>query len=445
MTVTELRTDEPVGTAITTTGSAKGSPTRVPASRYTSPEFAQREMQLMWPRVWVIACSVDHVAEPGDYFECRIGHYSVLVVRGDDGELRAFQNVCRHRGNVICEGAGGGLTELRCIYHRWSWDLKGQLREVPSRKGFGVLRNDDFPLLAARVDTWGRLVFVNLDLDAMPLADYLEGMPDDIAWVGLDDFRCTYCVTTPVPANWKVISDGFSETYHVQGLHAEMLGSIDDINSGQHIWGHVGVSKQPYGVPSPRLGRNVPDQVVWDSFIVTQGGRMDVNESCPAPDVPEGQTLQDVIAEGVRRKHADRGVDLSRFSTDEVLTLNQYNVFPNATILVAADMLTVMYSRPGSSPDDGTLTLMHFDRVPSNDAARTRPIDANVPFEQANFGHVLNQDTNVLRTAQIGLHQPGFTHLTLSSEEARLINTHRNLERYLGISPSEMTGGPVRD
>ena len=257
-------------------------------------------------------------------------------------------------------------------------------------------------------------------------------MPDDIAWVGLDEFRCTYSVTTPIPANWKVISDGFSETYHVQGLHSEMLGSIDDINSGQHIWGHVGVSKQPYGVPSPRLGRSVPDQVVWDSFIVTQGGRMDVHETCPAPSVPEGQTLQDVIAQGVRRKHAARGVDLTRFSTAQVLTLNQYNVFPNATILIAADMLTVMFSRPGATPDEATLTIMHFDRAPSADAARTRPMDAAVPSGQANFGHVLNQDTDVLRTAQRGLHQPGFTHLTLSSEEARLINTHRNLERYLG-------------
>jgi phenylpropionate dioxygenase-like ring-hydroxylating dioxygenase large terminal subunit len=402
-------------------------------------------MQLMWPRVWVVACSVDHVADPGDYFEYRIGQYSVLLVRGDDGSLRAFQNVCRHRGNVICEGAGGGLTELRCVYHRWSWDLQGRLREVPSRKGFGTLRNDDFPLLPAQVGTWGRLVFVNLDLDAMPLADYLEGMPDDIAWVGVDDFRCTYSVTTPIPANWKVISDGFSETYHVQGLHSEMLGSIDDINSGQHIWGHVGFSKQPYGVPSPRLGRGVPDQVVWDSFIVTQGGRMGVNEKCPAPTVPEGQTLQDVIAEGVRRKQEARGVDLTRFSTAQVLTLNQYNVFPNTTILISADMLTVMHSGPGATPDDGTLTIMHFDRAADSKAPRTRPMDAAVPFGEANFGHVLNQDTDVLRTAQRGLHQPGFTHLTLSSEEARLINTHHNLERYLGISPSEMTGGPVRD
>ena len=79
--------------------------------------------------------------------------------------------------------------------------------------------------------------------------------------------------------------------------------------------------------------------------------------------------MQEVIAEGVRRKHAARGVDLTRFSTAQVLTLNQYNVFPNATILIAADMLTVMFSRPGATPDEATLTIMHFDRAPSADAA----------------------------------------------------------------------------
>jgi hypothetical protein len=87
---------------------------------------------------------------------------------------------------------------------------------------------------------------------------------------------------------------------------------------------------------------------------------------------------------------------------------------------------------------------MHFDRMPPG-ANRTTPMDADVPQGQANFGYVLNQDTDVLKTIQVGMHQPGFTHFALSSEEARLINTHRNLERYLGIDPSEMTGGPVRD
>src|SRR5260221_9954914 len=117
----------------------------IPAARYTSSAFAALENDRLWPRVWQLACSVDHVANPGDFHELRIGPLSVLVVRGDDLEVRAFQNACRRRGSALCEGAGRDLTELRCPFHRWTYDLTGRLREVPSRKEFGALGSDAEP------------------------------------------------------------------------------------------------------------------------------------------------------------------------------------------------------------------------------------------------------------------------------------------------------------
>lgn len=445
MTLAEERAaEEVVGTAISSMGSANGSPTMIPTYRYTSPEFMQTEIEKVFAKAWLVACSVDHVAEPGDYFEYRAGPYSVLVVRGDDGELRAFQNTCRHRGNIICEGAGGGITELRCMYHNWTWDLQGRLRQVPSRKGFGVLRNDDLPLLAAQVGTWGRLVFVNLDNDAMSLEEYLEGVPADAAWIEPDVYRCTRMITTSVPSNWKVLSEGFSETYHVQGLHAEMLGCFDDINAGQFLWERHGVSKQRYGVPSPRLGRNVDPQVVWDSFIVTQGMRIGHDEVCPVPELAPGQTVQELIADLMRARLAERGVDISHLTADQVTTLNQYNLFPNVTVLYNVDSLSVMYALPGSKVDEARFCVLHFERMASADAPREHPQNVEIPAGMQVFGTVINQDVELLRNAQRGLQQPGLTHLALSSEECRIINMHRTLERYCGIVPSEMTGGPVR-
>ena len=431
-----------VGTAITSMGSTRGTPTRIPASRYTSKEFAELEHEYVWPKVWQVACSVDHVAEPGDYFELRVGRYSVILVRGRDGELRAFQNACQHRGNVLCTGSGQGLRNLRCPYHGWMYDLRGALQGVPSQKGFGELDREGLALKPVQVDTWGPMVFVNLDPDAMPLGTYLEGVPEDSAWLELDGFRCTATLRTHAPANWKMVSDGFSETYHVQTLHSEMLGSIDDIDAPQHIWGHCGVSRQRYGVPSPRLSR-ADDQVVWDSFIVTQGGRMGIETSCPVPEVPEGGTIHDLIADRIRDYQlAEKGIDLSRFDARQILELHQYNLFPNVTVLISADILQVLCSRPGPTPDEAELIGMMFEReVP--DTPRGRPFDVEMDMETADFGFVLNQDVEVLRNAQTGVHQPGFTHLNLSSEEVRIINLHRNLERYIGIDPSEMTGGPA--
>ena len=435
--------DAPVGTAITAAGSAGGSPTMVPVERYTAPEFAARELELMWPRVWQIACTVDHVSDPGDFFEYRVGPYSVLIVRTDDGALRAYQNVCRHRGNQLCTGSGSGLTELRCGYHRWSWDLEGRLREVPSRKGFGALRNEDFPLFAASVDTWGPLVFVNLDPDAMPLAEYLEGVPADLAWMGFDDFRGEVIVTMPVAANWKVVADGFSETYHVQGLHREMIASMDDIDAPQRVWGHTSKSSQRYGVPSPRFRDGLDDQTVWDSFVITQGMRMGVTDVGPVPPLADGETLSDAIAARIRATAAEKGVDLSRFDTDEMLTLHQYNLFPNATVLATPDLLSVLCAKPGPDPDHAEMVAISFRRAPAADAPRSQPFAVTLGEGEADLGFVLNADVSVGPAVQRGMHQPGFTHLTLSSEECRVINTHRNLERYLGIAPSEMTGGPA--
>ena len=157
-----------------------------------------------------------------------VGRLSILIVRGDDGELRAFQNVCRHRGMQLCTENQRGLTELRCVFHRWSWNLAGQLREVPSRKGFGALRNDDFPCLAPK-STLGSDGVRQPDPDAESLGDFLAPVPADIAWADLEDFRCKALISIPVPSNWKTIIDGFSETYHVQGIHPEMLRMVDDV------------------------------------------------------------------------------------------------------------------------------------------------------------------------------------------------------------------------
>src|SRR5262249_27091206 len=143
---------------------------------------------------------------------------------------------------------------------------------VPNRKGFGGLRNEDVPLFPVQVDTWGPLVFVNIDPDAGPLADWLEGVPADIEWVGLEDFRCTSFVEVAVNANWKAAVDGFSETYHLQGLHREMLAIVDDVDAPQRLWDRHGKSMQRYGVPSPRLS-GVTDKAIWDAFVLVMGTR----------------------------------------------------------------------------------------------------------------------------------------------------------------------------
>lgn len=412
----------------------------IPVERYTSPEFARRELDDLWPHVWQLACGVDHVANPGDYYEYQLGPYSVLIVRGDDGVLRAFQNACRHRGSALCEGSGAGLTEIRCPFHRWTWDLAGRLREVPSRREFAGMRNDDLPLIAAKVGTWGPMAFVNLDLDAEPLEEFLEEVSGDCAWARLDDYRCTALVSIAAECNWKTLIEGFSETYHVQGIHREMLGMCDDVNGPQRIWQRHGKLEQPYGLPSPRLRDRPDDQGVWEAFIEVMGtrvGNTEQKDAGPAPAVPRGGTLRHEIAGIIRDRGQVAGFSfMADLTDDQLLNLSQYNLFPNITVLVFSDMLTVVRSRPGATHEDAYMDVFAFERRPPGDTTpRTKPFDMEIPADgELPFGLVLNQDVRNFARAQKGLRQPGLTHMTVSAtEECRVVNLHRNLERYLGL------------
>jgi hypothetical protein len=329
------------------------------------------------------------------------------------------------------------------VYHRWCWGLDGRLREVPSRKGFGVLANDDYGLPSAQVATWGPLVFVNLDLDAEPLTEFLAPVVDETAWLRPEEYAGQAIVTIPLPCNWKTGIDAFSETYHVQGIHRQMIPSTDDVNGPQEVWERHGRLNQPYGVPSPRLRDGATDQAIWESFVATQGervGKAGREDPGPVPERAPGESVRALLARMIRERGAAAGIDLAGFDDAQVTDLHQYNCFPNISPVFLVESLAVVRTRPGPTPDDCLLDLLFLSRVAPG-TPRSRPVDAVLDAATADVGTVFNQDIENLQYAQRGLHQPGFTHLTLSREEMRIENLHRNLERYLGIDPSQITGG----
>lgn len=147
-----------------------------------------------------------------------------------------------------------------------------------------------------------------------------------------------------------------------------------------------------------------------------------------------------MIADRIREFAAGRGVDISWADTDRIMCLHQYNVFPNMTLLASADHLTVMTALPSSDPDHGQLVMTLMTRMAPG-SPRTRPADVRLSAADAHPGLVMSQDITVLAGLQRGLHQPGFTHLALSGEERRIINMHRNLERYLQLAEDALATG----
>jgi len=200
----------------------------LPFDWYSDPAVLRLERERIFRRAWQYAGRADQVAGPGAFFTCDLGGVPVVVVRGKDGELRAFLNVCRHRGSLVCEGEGRRET-LQCPYHAWTYGLDGSLRAAPRSDREPGFDKDGLGLVPVSVGAWGPFVFVNPDGDAAPLADTLGDLPALVAGAGLDvdALRFLKRSTSEYEANWKVCSENFLECYHCQVAHPGFSKVVD--------------------------------------------------------------------------------------------------------------------------------------------------------------------------------------------------------------------------
>jgi Rieske 2Fe-2S family protein len=206
----------------------------LPRRVYTDPAIFALEGRQLFGRMWLCIARDEDVPEAGSYLTQEIGGEKLLVVRGDDGALRAFFNVCRHRGARLVEEPCGRLRgALSCPYHAWTYALDGRLLRAPrAEAGF---RPEDFPLSQARLETRDGFVFVNLDRAAPALADAFADLPD-VGRYRLAELRRARAIEYTVAANWKVVAENYSECYHCPLVHPQ-LHRISDITSGYARFG----------------------------------------------------------------------------------------------------------------------------------------------------------------------------------------------------------------
>ena len=200
----------------------------LPYGWYVEPETLRLEQERIFRTAWQYAGHMGQLAEPGSYFTATVGLTPMVVTRARDDELRAFVNVCRHRGFTVAQGEGRRET-LQCRYHAWTYGLDGRMRAAPRadlEPGFDA---EELGLLPASVGAWGPFVFVNPDAEAPPLADALGEMPAQVAELGLDvealEFRLRS--ESQLEANWKIVCENFLECYHCQVAHPDLSEAID--------------------------------------------------------------------------------------------------------------------------------------------------------------------------------------------------------------------------
>src|SRR3954449_2912382 len=157
----------------------------LPWAWYADADVLRREGERIFARTWQYAGHLGQIGDPGGFFATTAGQIPVVVTRARDGELRAFLNVCRHRGHIVATGSGARET-LQCPYHAWTYGLDGKLRAAPRSDEDPAFPKDELGLVPVAVDTWGPFLFVNVDRGAEPLADALGSMPAQVAELGLD-------------------------------------------------------------------------------------------------------------------------------------------------------------------------------------------------------------------------------------------------------------------
>ncbi len=203
-------------------------PETVPWRWYADAEVLRREQERVFARFWQYAARADQVDGPGAFVATRAGALPVVVVRGRDGELRAFVNVCRHRGSIVCEGEGRRET-LQCPYHAWTYDLDGSLRAAPRADREPGFSTDGLGLVPVAVASWGPFVFVNPNPDAEPLEDFLGDVPGELAAGGVDVDALAFHsrVDGTYAANWKVCAENYLECYHCAVAHPGFSAVVD--------------------------------------------------------------------------------------------------------------------------------------------------------------------------------------------------------------------------
>jgi len=232
-----------------------GSRFLLPRLAYDDPNWFEREKRSLFGRSWALIGTIDSLVEPGDYVCGAIGGIPIVVILGEDRELRAFQNLCRHRGMVMVDGCGHAPDGLRCFYHDWRYALDGSLRVVPQRKDqFPDLDLDEWGLIPAATGVWEGMVFAHPDPTAS-LDEALDRLPEHIGSHRPGQLPLVAQADLVARCNWKLLIENHIDVYHLWYLHRTSLGELDHHRFEHHQLGRNWASFEPMRSPDLTAGR----------------------------------------------------------------------------------------------------------------------------------------------------------------------------------------------
>jgi nitrite reductase/ring-hydroxylating ferredoxin subunit len=435
---------------------------------YVSPEYARAEQDRLWRKVWLQAGRVEDIPEVGNYITYDILTDSVIIVRTGADEIRAYHNVCPHRGRRLIDtppgerNAHGTRPNFICGYHGWTYGLDGKNSYVAHQEDWqGALCAGRADLGTVKVDSWGGWLWINLDPESGPLADYLKPASTMLDPYQLQNMRARWRKWVIFECNWKVAMEAFCETYHVSTTHPEFneFAQFRGWARNQGLHSNIGY-EAPKGMEEdagkmrvgagedPRYATAEMQNFTWANANTNTTETLVAVANRLKDELPEGTPAAEVSAYWIKTARAEdaaRGVvwpDVDPMHTLEAGT--SWQVFPNFQIGHAVQNMLCYQARPYAlgDPDRCIFEAAVYELYPGGEVPETQ-WEYTQP---ADWPPVLQQDFNNMAAVQQGMKNVGFRGAQPNPYMERTVaSLHYNLSRFMGTGAPRMLGWPSND
>jgi phenylpropionate dioxygenase-like ring-hydroxylating dioxygenase large terminal subunit len=409
---------------------------RIRKERYFDEEFFRLEAEHLWPRVWQMACRLEEIPNAHDFAEYELLDQSVVVVRGDDLEVRAFQNSCRHRGVRLVEGRGTCATGFTCPFHGWCYGVDGANTFVTRSTTFSDanLQPGDIDLVPVRCEVWGGCAWINFDRDAPPLRECIEPFATVMDAWKLDAMRAEWWYAFRLPVNWKLAEEAFMEQYHVLETHPQLRipgrypardGTFDP---------QVFVESELHYLRV--MSEGMAGMVHANDVRIAEGLS---NLELPADPALARDVWDRTLNRAVVEWHRARGATIPDLNELEASGMNEPMgyCFPHVFVLPMYSSASSYRFRP-LGPEETLMEIWSLTRYPQG--KEPAPPAPPEPWEcdDPRWPPIPAQDFSNLPRQQRGLHAKGFDYMRLSERaEGGVANFERTIDGFLAGLPYE--------
>jgi phenylpropionate dioxygenase-like ring-hydroxylating dioxygenase large terminal subunit len=415
----------------------------IAGERYWSREFMQAEWDRIWTRAWLIGGLAEQVPNPGDFFTYEIGRESILVTRGDDQRVRAFYNVCPHRGKRLVDAEQGHARRIACAYHGWRFKPDGELSFVPCAEDFtGGTPCGRVNLEELRCEVFAGFIWVNLNPDARPLAEHLGPVGPQIANYEMEKMRRTHWVTLDGDFNWKCVQDNFNESYHLPYVHPGTLYVMEQSYKDCQFDLYADHGHARMFMPGSRPSKSLKGQT--ETVIAALERELRYWDLDPESFRSDPMAIRAALQRAKRERGAAKGWDYSRFHDEQLTDHWHYTVFPNLSFSLKPDGCIWLRADPHpTDPEACVFDMWYFTWFPEDGGpyfanAMAEAVDpgAAVPHKRGKVGEIscgpaIDQDVAIWSSQQKGLRSRGYRGGHLAGQESRVRFFHDTIDRWL--------------